>query len=126
MPPRRDVRAAPPGFREDLFAYEKPQFDAYTGKSNALPAYFGAGGDVVIPPHGLSLHALSIIRDGERSLCGIRRHCDPAGPGVQRIGDDFGEDGFFEGRWIRIPQVFQQMFKINARFTHVPLPWGLS
>ncbi len=107
MPPRRDVRAAAPGFREHLFAYQQPKFDAYTGKPNALPAHFGAGGDVVIPPHGLSLHTRSIIRDGERSLCGISRHHDSGGARVQRIGDDFGEDGFFKGRWIRIPQVFQ-------------------
>ena len=122
MPTRRHVRGAPPGFREHLFTDQQPQFDTDTGESNALPAHFGAGGDVVVLPHCLSLHAGSIVRDGERPLYGISRHRDPAGPGVQRIGDDLGEDGLFEAPGVRISQVIQQMFEVNARLAHAPPP----
>jgi len=121
VPPRGHVRAAAPSFGEHFFAYQQPEFDADSGKPNALPTHFRAGGDVVILPHLFPLHAGAVVGDGQCGLCRVCGHRDPVGPGIQRIGDDFGQDGFFEARWVGIPQVFQQMFKIDAGLAHVLL-----
>ena len=81
VPSRGHVRAATPGFGEHLFAYQQPQFDADSGKPDALPAHFCAGGDVVILPHRLPLHAGPIVHDGrQRGLRWVNRHSDSAGP----------------------------------------------
>ena len=40
MPPRGHVRVAAPGFGEHLFAYQQPQFDADSGKPDALAGTF--------------------------------------------------------------------------------------
>ena len=105
------------GLRDHVFTHEQAQLDADTGKPDALPSHFRAGRDVMIAPHLCALHAGAVIHGGEGALRGISRHHNPAGAGVQRVGDDLRENGFFETGRIRIPQVFQQMFEINARLT---------
>jgi hypothetical protein len=74
------MRAAALGFSEHLFAYQQSQFDANSGKPDALAAYFRAGSDVMILPHRLPLHAGPVVYDGQRGLCSISGHRDSAGP----------------------------------------------
>jgi len=80
MPSRGHVCAAAPGFREHFFAYQESELDAHAGKPDALAAHLRAGGNVVILPHRLPLHAGPVVRDGQRGLRGVSRHRDPAGP----------------------------------------------
>lgn len=73
------MRVAMPGFGEDFFTYQQPQFDADSGKPDALAPHFCAGGDVVILPHRFPLHAGPIVHDVQRGVRGVSRQGDSAG-----------------------------------------------
>ena len=87
-------------------------------KPDPLTARLGAGGHVVISGQLPALHPAAIVDHRERRLGCVDHQENPAGPGVQRVGEDFGQDRFFERPGIGIAKVFEQVLQIDASLAH--------
>ena len=37
---------------------------------------------------------------------------------IERVGHDLGQDGLFERPGVGVPEIFEQVLKIDARFPH--------
>ena len=57
-------------FRQNLLANQQPQFDAHTGKADALSAGFSACGDIMVARELAAFHAGTVVDDGECALAG--------------------------------------------------------
>lgn len=118
MPTGRDVVVAPPSFRQHFLAEQQSELHADAGKPDALASRLGGGSDIVIFDEVPAVHARSIIQDRQQSVFGTRGEIDLRGAGIQRIGDDFSKDCFFQRTRVGITEVFKQMEEIDAGFAH--------
>jgi hypothetical protein len=66
------------------------------------------------------LHAAAVVHDGQGAPDRIRGEGDGRRLGVERVGDDFGEDGFLGRAGVGIAEVFQQVEEIDSGLTHEP------
>src|SRR5437773_615041 len=64
------------------------------------------------------LHAGAVIDNRDRPLCWIGSESDQGSAGVERVGHDLGENGFFHRAGIGVAQIFQEMQQVYASFTH--------
>ena len=118
VPPRRDVRGAAPRFGDDLARDEQPELDPDAGKPDALAARLRARRHVVIPRQLPPLHPPPIVHDRERRVGRVGLEPDARRAGVERVGDDLGQDRLFERAGVGVAQVFEQMLEVDAGFAH--------
>jgi hypothetical protein len=83
-----------------------------------LAALLGARRNIVIPRQLSPLHPATVIDDGQRRRAGIGQQPDARRAGVERIGDDLSENGLLERAGVGVTKVFEEMLKVDARFTH--------
>ena len=102
-------------FGDHFARHEQAELDADTGEANPLPARFAARGDVVVAPQ----HSAPIVDDGKRRVGRVRNQPQPRRPRVERVGNRFGQNGFFERAGVGITKVFEQVLEIDARLTHL-------
>ncbi|MFN7955337.1 MAG: hypothetical protein U0610_26675 [bacterium] len=118
VPRRGDVLARASCFRDDLVAEQQAELDADSGEADALATSLGARGEIVevtqVAPH----HARAVVDHRERGPRGIGQEGDVRGTGVERVGDDLGEDRFLERAGIGIAQVLEQVQQVDSGLTH--------
>lgn len=76
-----------------------------------------------------SLHPATVVHDGQRSVGAVRLQANERGPGVERVGDDFRQDGLFQRAGVRVAQIFEQMLKVDPGLAHGRIlisPWLLN
>jgi hypothetical protein len=112
------VNLTAPRLGDHLIADQQSQLDADAGEPDAAPACLGRGGDVVVARQLRLLHPGAVIDHRQGRGFGRGGETDGAGAGVQRIGDDLGDDGLLEGARVCIAQVLQQMQQVDARLAH--------
>jgi hypothetical protein len=118
VPRRRDVRLAAARFGQDFVGDEQPELDTDAGKADALAARLGAGRHVVVPSQVASLHPPPVVHHRKRGVGGARVEADARRAGVERVGGDLGQNRFFERAGVGVPEVFEQVLEVNARFAH--------
>jgi hypothetical protein len=72
----------------------------------------------VIPRQLSPLHPATVVDDGQRCRGCIGQQLDARRTGVERIGDDLRENSLLERPGVGITKVFQEMLKVDSRFTH--------
>ena len=100
---------------------QQPELDAHTGESDSLPPRFCARRHVVVPRQLLSLHAAPIVHDRQRRVGRIGQQLDARRTGVERIGDDFGENRLLGLAGICVPQVLKKVLEIDSGFAHAAI-----
>jgi hypothetical protein len=90
----------------------------HAGKPDPLAALLGARRNVVISSQLSPLHPATVIDDGQRRRAGIGQQPDARRAGVERIGDDLSENGLLERAGVGVTKVFEEMLKVDPRFTH--------
>ena len=118
MPPGRDVRRASDGFGDDLARHQQPELDPDAGKADALASGLAARCDVVISGQLPPLHPAPVVDDRQGPVGRVGAQADERRTRVERVGNDFGQDCFFERTGIGIAKVFKQMLEIDPGFTH--------
>ena len=118
MPPGGDVRRPSPGFGNHLAGDEQSELDPHTGESDSFAALFGARRDVVILRQRSPLHPAAVVYDGQCRRAGIGQQLDARRAGVECVGHDFGEDRLLERTGVGVAKVFEEMVKVDSRFTH--------
>ena len=118
VPHGRHVGAPAPRLRRDFSRNEQPELDPDPGKPDPLAPRLRARRDVVIPGEIPALHPPPVVHNGERCGGGVRLQADACGPGIQCICGDLGEDRLLERPGVRVPQVFEQVLKVDPRFPH--------
>jgi hypothetical protein len=84
------------GLGKNFAANEQAEFYSDSGKSNSLATDFCARSDIVIARQLTSLHAAAVI---DRDECALRRIAFKnylRRARVERIGHNFGENGFLD------------------------------
>jgi hypothetical protein len=87
-------------------------------KPDPLAALLGARRNVVISSQLSPLHHATVIDDGQRRRAGIGQQPDARRAGVERIGDDLSGNGLLERAGVGVTKVFEEMLKVDPRFTH--------
>ena len=65
-----------------------------------------------------TLHAASVVHDGQRRVGGVAQETDARRAGVQGVGNDFSEDRFLERTSVGIPQIFEEMLEVDPSLAH--------
>ena len=97
---------------------EQPELDSDAGKSNALPARLRARRNVVIPRQVPPLHPSPIVHDRQRGVGGVGLEADACRAGVERVGDNFGEDRLLERAGVGVAEIFEEVLEVDAGFAH--------
>ena len=118
VPPGRDVRRAAPRLGDHVRGDEQSELDADPGKANPFPARLRARRHVVIPGQVAPLHPPPIVDNRERRCARAGLEADPGGAGVERVGDDLGENRFLEGAGVGVAEVFEQVLEVDPGFAH--------
>ena len=100
---------------------EQPELDADAGEPDPLAARLRARRDVVIARQLPALHPAPVVHDGQRRVGGLVEQADARRAGVERVGDDLGEDRLLERAGVRVPEVFEQVLEVDAGFAHSAL-----
>jgi hypothetical protein len=74
-----------------------------------MTARLGAGRQVVVLRQLAPRHARAVVDSGQRLRTGSCAEIDLARAGIQGVGDDLRENGFFGGTGVGIAQVFEQV-----------------
>ena len=74
--------------------------------------------DVVISGQLPPLHPAPVVDDRQGPVGRVGAQADERRTRVERVGNDFGQDCFFERTGIGIAKVFKQMLEIDPGFTH--------
>src|SRR5439155_27359460 len=114
----RHVGLAPARLGQHLVADQEPELDPDAGEADALASRLGAGGDVVVTGQLAPPHSGAVADHREGGLGGVGPDHDVAGPRVERVGDDLGDDGLFEGAGIGVTQILEEMKQVDAGFAH--------
>ena len=121
VPRGRDVRGAAPRFGDHLARHQQPELDPDAGEADTLAARLRARRHVVISRQLPPLHPAPVVHHRERRLGGVGDDADAGGAGVERVGDDLGEDRLLERAAVSVSQVFEQVLEVDARFAHSAL-----
>src|SRR5439155_12783434 len=82
------------------------------------------GGDVVIAGEVATLHPRAVVDREELGRARIAAQPDQPRAGIQRVGDDLGEDRLFQRAGICVAQVFEQMMEVDSSLAHSVAPTG--
>ena len=118
VPVARHVGLAPARLGQHLVADQEPELDPDAGEADALAPRLRAGGDVVVTGQLAPPHSGAVVHHHEGGLGGVGADRDVACPRVERVGDDLGDDGLFEGAGIGVTQVLEEVKQVDARFAH--------
>lgn len=126
MPSGRHVCGPTSGFRDHLARDEQSELDADSGKPDPFPALLGARRDVVISRQLSPLHPATVVDDGQRCRVCIGQKPDTRRAGVERVGDDLGENGLLERAGVCVAKVLEEMLKVDSRFPHRDILSGVE
>ena len=121
VPPRRDVRCTPPGFRNHLAGDEQSELDPDAGEPDPFAALLGARRNVVIARQFPPLHPSAIVHDRQRRRAGVGQQMNARRTRVECVGHNLGEDGLLERTRVGIAKVFEEMVKVDSGFTHADI-----
>src|SRR5262249_61604709 len=62
-----------------------------------------------------------VVDDGQRRVGAARDEADARGTGVERVGNDLGEDGLLDGAGVGIAEVLEEMLEVDPGFTHTAI-----
>src|SRR5262245_5731115 len=105
-------------FGQYLRADYQAELDDDTGETDARAPRFDGRGDVVVTRQLAALHSGSVVECRQCALDWIRCKNNFRRARVEGVGNDLGENGFFDRPRIGIPEIFEEMLQIDACFTH--------
>lgn len=108
-------------FGKNLVAHQQPELDPHSGEPDPAPTLLARGGEIVVGGELSALHSLAVVHHGERGVLRASRQCDRTRTRVEGVGYDLGQDRFLDGPGVCIPQVLEEMKKVDARFAHSSL-----